>query len=170
MFVRTDNPAALRTELDRAAPGATLVARDAYQVALNENIVQNGWTNKMVTAVLLIYVVIAAVNSLVMYAIGRRREFAVLRLSGTTRPQVLRMVRLEQLFLLGMALTIGIGIAAATLLPMVKGLTGSATPYIPTLGWVAVIGGVVLLGSVSTIVPTRRALRMRPVEAVGIRE
>jgi putative ABC transport system permease protein len=93
-----------------------------------------------------------------------------LRLSGTTRRQVLRMVRMEQALLLGMALAIGAVIAAATLLPTVHGLTGSATPYIPVPGWVAVIGGLLLLGVGATMLPTRRALRMRPVAAIGLRE
>jgi putative ABC transport system permease protein len=130
----------------------------------------NAWTNQMVTGVLLIYVVIAAVNTLAMYALGRRREFAVLRLSGTTRPQVLSMVRLEQVLLLGLALVVGAAIAAATLIPMVKGITGSPTPYIPLAGWVAVIGGVVLLGGAATAMPVRRVLRTRPVEGIGLRE
>jgi putative ABC transport system permease protein len=161
---------AVRSELARIAPGSALVARDAYQAVLDQNMVQNAWTNQMVTGVLLVYVIIAAVNTLVMYALGRRREFAILRLSGTTRPQVLRMVRLEQILLLGFALAVGAAIAAATLIPMVKGITGSATPYIPPAGWAAVIGGVVVLGAVATILPVRRALRTRPVEGIGIRE
>jgi putative ABC transport system permease protein len=161
---------AVRTELARLAPGSSLVARDAYQVGLDENLKENAWTNQMVTGVLLIYVVIAAVNTLAMYALGRRREFAVLRLSGTTRPQVLRMVRLEQVLLLGVSLTVGAAIAAATLIPMVKGITGSATPYIPPAGWAAVIGGVILLGGAATAVPVRRVLRTRPVEGIGLRE
>jgi ABC-type antimicrobial peptide transport system permease subunit len=33
-----------------------------------------------------------------------------------------------------------------------------------------VIGGVVVLGGVATVVPVRRVLRMRPVEAIGLRE
>jgi putative ABC transport system permease protein len=91
-------------------------------------------------------------------------------LSGTTRLQVLRMVRLEQVLLLGLALAVGAAIAAATLIPMVKGITGSATPYIPPAGWVAVIGGVVLLGGAATVMPVRRVLRMPPVDAIGLRE
>jgi putative ABC transport system permease protein len=173
VLLATAGPAALaaaRSELDRVAPGATIIDRDSYQVGLNENLVQNAWANQMITAVLLVYVVIAAVNTLVMYALGRRREFAVLRLSGTTRLQVLRMVRLEQGLLLGLALLLGAAIAAATLIPMVKGITGSATPYIPLTGWIAVIGGVVVLGGTATVLPVRRVLRMRPVEAIGIRE
>jgi putative ABC transport system permease protein len=170
VFVRTDNVSALQAELTHVAPGAALVDRAGYRSELDRNLVQNGWTNRVITAVLLGYVVIAAVNSLAMYALGRRREFAVLRLAGTTRRQVLRMVRVEQVFLLGMALLIGVAIAAATLLPMVHGLTGSATPYIPALGWAAVIGGLVLLGFAASTLPTRRVLRTRPVDAIGIRE
>ena len=172
VFVTGDarSATAVRAELARQAPGSSLVDRDAYQVGLNENLRENAWTNQMVTGVLLIYVVIAAANTLAMYALGRRREFAVLRLSGTTRTQVLGMVRLEQVLLLGLALTVGAAIAAATLVPMVKGITGSATPYIPPAGWAAVIGGVVLLGGGATAVPIRRVLRTRPVEGIGLRE
>ncbi|WP_345475337.1 FtsX-like permease family protein [Actinoallomurus oryzae] len=173
VFVATTGPravAALRAELDTVAPGSSVVSRDAFQVGLDHNLEENAWTNKVVTAVLLIYVVIAAVNTLAMYALGRRREFAVLRLSGTTRTQVLRMVRLEQVLLLGLALVVGAAIAAGTLIPMVKGITGSATPYIPPGGWIAVIGGVVLISVVATLLPARRVLRTRPVDGVGLRE
>lgn len=162
--------AAVRSELGRLSPGSALVARGAYQTGLDENLVQNAWTNQVIVGVLLVYVVIASVNTLVMYALGRRREFAVLRLSGTTRRQVVHMVGLEQALLLGLALAVGGAIAAATLIPMVKGITGSATPYIPPAGWVAVIGGVVVLGGAATAVPVRRVLRMHPVDAIGLRE
>jgi len=162
--------AALRSALGPISPGATVVGSTAYRASLDEDLVQNAWTNRVVTAVLIVYVSIAAANTLVTYALGRRRQFAVLRLSGTTRIQVLRMVRLEQVLLLGIAFAAGIAIAAATLLPMVKGTTGSATPYIPLVGWVAVIGGTVALSAVATMVPVRRTLRMAPVEAIGVRE
>jgi putative ABC transport system permease protein len=160
----------LRADLARTAPGSSVGTRSAYQVGLSADLDQNAWTNKMITAVLVLYVVIAGVNSLVIFSLGRRRQFAVLRLSGTTPAQVLRMVRWELVLLLGFALTIGAAIAAATLVPMVKATTGTASPYIPLAGWVAVIGGTVLLGGLATVVPVRRVLRMRPVEAIGIRE
>ncbi len=150
--------------------GLTVVDRDTYQVALGANLVENAWANQMLTLVLLVYVVIAALNTLVMAALARRREFGVLRLSGTTRSQVLRMVRLEQVLLLGLALALGTAVAAATLVPMVKGITGSATPYIPLAGWVIVIGGTIALGVAGTTLPVRRVLRARPVDAIGVRE
>jgi len=109
------------------------------------------------------------VNTLVTAALGRRRESR--RCAWPGRPlQVLRMVRLEQALLLSLALVVGVVIAAATLVPMIKAVTGSAVPYIPIAGWAAVIGGTVLLGSLATVVPIRRVLRINPVEAIGIRE
>ena len=72
--------------------------------------------------------------------------------------------------LVGLAMVVGGAIAAATLVPMVKGTTGTATPYIPPGGWAAVVGGTVLLAGAATMLPVRRVLRMRPVEAIGIRE
>ncbi len=49
-------------------------------------------------------------------------------------------------------------------------LTGGLRPYAPA-GWLAAILGVsALLALVALSVPTRQALRTRPVEAIGIRE
>ena len=78
------------------------------------------------------------------------------------------MVRLEQALLVGLAMVVGGAIAAATLVPMVKGTTGTATPYIPPGGWAAVVGGTVLLAGAATMLPVRRVLRMRPVEGRSV--
>lgn len=150
--------------------GVTVLDRDAYQVALGTDLVQSAWTSQMITLVLLVYAVIAALNTLVMAALARRREFGVLRLSGTTRSQLMRMARLEQVLLLGLALVLGTAVAAATLIPLVKGVTGSATPYISPAGWGIVIGGTIALGILGTATPVRRVLRARPVDAIGVRE
>jgi putative ABC transport system permease protein len=156
--------------LGRVAPGASIVDRSDYQAVLDKDLAQNAWSNQVIVGVLLCYVSIAAVNSLAIAAMGRRRELATLRLAGTTRTQILRMVRAEQALLLTVGLVIGGAVAAATLLPMVRGLTGTATPYIPLTGWASVIGGTVLLGSLATLLPIRRLLRVNPVEAIGVRD
>jgi putative ABC transport system permease protein len=114
--------------------------------------------------------VIAALNTLAMAALGRRAELAILRLAGATRSQLLRMVRIEQAVLLGLALVIGGAVAAVTLVPMVKGTTGSAAPYIPAEGWLAVIGGTILLGMAGTLLPIRGVLRTHPIQAIGLHE
>lgn len=160
----------VRAELARAVPGATVLDRAQYRVGLDKDLAANAWANRVLVAVLLGYVVLAALNTLIMYVLARRREFGVLRLAGTTPRQVRQMVALEQVLLLGFALVVGAAVAAATLIPMVKGTTGSATPYVPLGGWIAAVGGVVALGVVGTAVPARRALHAGAVEAVGIRE
>jgi putative ABC transport system permease protein len=170
VLIRTDNPAALGRAVARLAPGARVVGRRGYQAVLDSDVKQSGWTSEVVIAVLLVYVVIAAVNTLISAALARRRELASLRLAGTTRRQITRMVQLEQGVLLSIALGMGTAIAAATLLPMVRGSTGSAVPYIPPAGWAAVIGGTVLLGFAATMAPTRAVLRDNPVAAIGVRE
>lgn len=160
----------LRQQVAAQAPGSLLESRAAFRATLDSEIVQNGWTERTIIAVLLLYVAIAAVNTLVMHTLGRRREFAVLRLAGTTRRQVLRMAALELVLVLGLTLLVGLAIAAVTLVPLVKGTTGTSVPYIPAAGWIAVIGGVVVLGALATAVPACMALRTLPVEAIGVRE
>lgn len=161
---------AIRGVLHHVAPGASLRTTASYRAALERSSAPGTWTNQLIAASLLVYGIIAAVNALAMYALARRREFAILRLAGTTRRQVLRMVQLEHVLLLGLSLLVGAMVSAATLVPTVNGLTGSLVPYIPVAGWVLVIGGVVLLGGLTMLLPVRRALRMRPVDAIGIRE
>jgi hypothetical protein len=76
---------------------------------------------------------------MVMAALARRRELALLRIVGVTRRQIKNMVHAEQAGLLGVALVIGASIAAITLTLVVNALTGDPVPYVPTLGWIAVL-------------------------------
>src|SRR5215831_18758385 len=113
---------------------------------------------------------IAVLNTLIMIALPRRRELALLRLVGATTRQVQSMVRWEATLIITIGLGIGLAIAATALLPLSHALTGGLSPYVPA-GWLAAILGVsALLALVALSVPTRLALRTRPVEAIGIRE
>src|SRR6266480_1846846 len=63
--------------------------------------------------------------------------------------------------------THSLAIAATALLPLSHALTGGLRPYAPA-GWLAaILGFSALLALVALSVPTRRALRTRPVEAIG---
>ena len=161
---------AIREVVARAAPFAVVQARADYRTGLDRQVVQSAWANRVIVVVLLVYVAIAAVNTLVMYALQRRREFGILRLAGTTLRQLRRMAWLEQVLVLGVALAVGTASAAAALIPMVKGVTGSATPYVPATGWLTAIAAVLGLGVVATVFPVRRTLRVRAIDAVGARE
>ena len=95
---------------------------------------------------------------------------AIMGPTGATTRQVRSMARWEAILIITIGLGIGLAIAATALLPLSHALTGGFRPYAPA-GWLAAILGVsALLALVALSVPTRRALRTRPVEAIGIRE
>jgi putative ABC transport system permease protein len=62
----------------------------------------------------LLYALIAIVNTMVMSAADRRRDFAILRLAGSVRRQVLGMVALEALLVVVTAAVLGLLVTAVT--------------------------------------------------------
>ncbi|GAA3364986.1 hypothetical protein GCM10017744_065900 [Streptomyces antimycoticus] len=104
------------------------------------------------------FAAVAAVNTLVMTVLDRRRELGTLRLIGTTQRQVLGMVRWEALLVATAGIALGTAIALATLVPMMRGLTGE-DPYVPPLTYAGFAGAAVALGLAATALPARVALR-----------
>ncbi|GAB2611487.1 ABC transporter permease [Paractinoplanes abujensis] len=165
ILVRTDGHA------DRALASLGQV-RTAGELTgqLSRDLAISAWLNKLLITVMVAYAALAAGNTMVMAALARGRELAVLRLAGVTRRQVRRMVNAEQVGLLGAALTVGVVIAGMTLVAVVRALTGTLVPYVPPLGWVVVLGGATALALVTTILPVSRLLRIPPVRAAGTKE
>jgi putative ABC transport system permease protein len=157
-------------EVAAAHPGSALVDAGSLTGRLAEDLALSAWLNRLLIAVMVGYTVVAAANTMVMTALARRREFAVLRLAGVTRRQVKRMINAEQAGLLGVAVLLGGAIAALTLSSVVRALTGSFVPYVPPLGLVAVLGGTTVLALATTILPVGRLLRVPPVEHIGLKE
>lgn len=90
--------------------------------------------------VLLGFIALGALNSLVMTTLGRRDEFALLQVVGTSRAQVLRTGVVEAL-VVGVA---SVALAVLTVLPAVLGVTyGFAHATVPTLTW-PLIGALLL--------------------------
>lgn len=157
-------------KLAEGYPAGGVIGADRLTGELAKDLAISAWLNKLLVAVLIGYSVLAAANTLTMAALARTREVALLRLVGVTRRQVKRMVNAEQAALLGVALAIGGAIAAVTLSSIVNAVAGQRVPYVPVLGWVAIIGGTVTLALVATVLPIGRLLRTPPVEGMGIRE
>ncbi|MFI1676859.1 FtsX-like permease family protein [Streptomyces sp. NPDC020607] len=132
--------------------------RDGYATAQSMDNELNAWANTTMAAVLGGFAAIAAINTLVMTVLDRRRELGTLRLIGSTRRQVLRMIRWEALLVACAGIVIGSAIAFATLVPMMKGLTGES-PYVPPLVYGSFVGAVLIMGLASATIPARAALR-----------
>lgn len=144
-------------ELKPLTAQGTLLDRDDYTTTQSKDRAVGAWANTTMAAVLGGFAAVAAANTLVMTVLDRRRELGTLRLIGSTRRQVLRMVRWEALLVTCAGVIIGTAIALATLVPMMKGLTGEG-PYIPPLLYASFAGSAVVLGLVATGVPARAAL------------
>ncbi|MEV6235132.1 ABC transporter permease [Lentzea sp. NPDC051838] len=126
--------------------------------------------NLVAVGVILGYVAISVSNTLVMSTAARRREFALLRLVGTKRRQVKKMMRMEALVTVGLAAVMGTLVAALPLTLLSIGFTGSPVPSGPAWVYPAVLAGAALLGIVSIAVSTGLTLRAKPVDAIGSRE
>ncbi|MEU0072346.1 FtsX-like permease family protein [Streptomyces sp. NPDC006332] len=136
----------------------TVLDRADHTAAQSAERELNAWANAVMAAVLGGFAAVAAANTLVMTVLDRRGELGTLRLIGSTRRQVLRMVRWEALLVVLAGIALGTAIALATLIPMTKGLTGQG-PYIPPPVYGAFAGGIVLLGLTAVTLPARAALR-----------
>lgn len=135
---------------------------DASGYAVEQNVDRElgAWANYTMAAVLGGFAVIAAVNTLVMTVLDRRRELATLRLVGSTRRQVLHMLHWESLLVSVAGVALGTTIAMITLTPMVRGLTGES-PHIPPLLYATFAATAVSLGLLAVTLPARAALRDR---------
>jgi putative ABC transport system permease protein len=130
----------------------------------------NRWLGPIFVAMIFAFTSIAVINTLAMIALRRGRELALLQLVGATARQVRSMARWEAVLIIAMGLGVGLAIAATALLPLSHALTGGLRPYVPGRPLAAILGISALLALVALALPTRRALRARPIEAIGIRE
>jgi putative ABC transport system permease protein len=151
-------------------PGLVVLDQDGLAAAGQAQRKAQSWPSLIALAVLLVYVVIAVVNTLVMATAARGQEFALLRLIGAGRAQVVRMMRIESLLVAGFATVIGTLAAIPPLVGISLGLTESPIPSVSAPVYGAIIGATAALGLLAMGTPTRVALRAHPVDAIGIRE
>jgi putative ABC transport system permease protein len=105
------------------------------------------------------FTLIAVVNTLIMAVLDRRREFALLRMIGTTRSQVRRLARWESLVVTLIAVAGGTVINLITLIAFAHGMTGSWTPSIPAPAYLAVLACAAAVTFLTTEAAVRSALR-----------
>ncbi|WP_212764392.1 FtsX-like permease family protein [Streptomyces sp. I05A-00742] len=158
----------LMDELDRLAarhPGLKVSDRDAVNAQREENTRTQMWANYLIVGMLVAYTTLSVINSTVVSVGNRRREFALLRLTGTTKGQVLRMMSVESLYVTAVGLILGTAAAATTLVPFNLSVSDTCLPSGPLSIYLTVVAAAGVVTLASTLVPTWAALRARPVEA-----
>jgi len=172
VLIETDHPAAVAQRLEALAPrypGMRVSGRASFATATDADQEMNRWFGPQFVAEIFAFTSIAVVNTLLMIALRRRRELALMRLVGATPRQVRSMARWEAVLIITIGLGTGLAIAATALLPLSHALNGGL-PYIPLRPFAAILGGTALLALLALALPTRRMLRARPVEAIGVGE
>ncbi|MGW7140213.1 FtsX-like permease family protein [Streptomyces xanthophaeus] len=145
-------------------PGVTVLsARDADR-ARAERQDAGAEVNLLAMGLVLAFTAIAVVNTLAMSTAERVREFAMLRLAGAKRRQVLRMIRTEALAVVLIGVVLGSLIALAVLTAFSVGMTGAAAPSVLPVVYAGVVGAAGLLALAATALPGRAALRVAPVD------
>lgn len=120
-----------------------------------------------------LYAIIGVVNSIVIAGATRGREFAVARVSGLTRRQVIRGALLESTVVTGIALALGFAAAAGTaiaVLIVTASVTGTAMLTVPWTLVAAVILGALALTATTSLLSSWSATRPAPVTLVRGRE
>src|SRR4051812_2412018 len=173
VLVQTSDPTAVAGRLRVLAaryPGLRVSDRASLATASDAEREANRWLGPLFVAIIFAFTSIAVVNTLTMIALQRGRELGLLRLVGGTRRQVRSMARWEAGLIIAIGLGVGLAIAATALLPLSHALTGTLTPHVPLDQLGAILGISALLALLALALPTRRALRARPVEAIGVGE
>ncbi|MFI5711291.1 FtsX-like permease family protein [Kribbella sp. NPDC051620] len=120
-----------------------------------------------------IYAAVAVVNAIVMAAADRRREFALARMAGLTRPQVLLVALLESLTVVLVGILLGCLVAAAALAGIATGTAntyGTAVVAIPWHLLALILSSSLAVVGATAAVTTWLATKPPPLSLLGGRE
>ncbi|MER5372448.1 ABC transporter permease [Streptomyces sp. NPDC002553] len=153
--VRADDAPAASDEETRAAEADRQRRRNAVGI-------------KVLMAPLIVFSGVGILNTLLLATRQRRREFAVLRLSGGTTGQLLRMLLWESLAVVIAGVATAGAVVGAFLVVLSQRLAPFGVETAAVLPWdqlARVVAGCAALGLLGVLVPARSALRVRAVRA-----
>jgi putative ABC transport system permease protein len=120
-----------------------------------------------------LYAAVAVVNAVIIAGAERTAEFAVARVTGLSRPQVVRMALIEASAVTAIGLALGGLVAAGALAGIAAagvravGVPLVAVPWTPLL---LLVPGAFLVTGAASVWSTLSATRRRPVTLVTARE
>ncbi|MFJ9904463.1 FtsX-like permease family protein [Streptomyces sp. NPDC101152] len=164
ILIRTDGTPAARNALAVSRPGFTLT--DTAPASGLRNAPPEVWINLATIVVLLVYLLLSIANKLVAATAQRRVELAALRLNGTTPRQIRTMVRREAAVTALTALVTALLLSAVPLALLGQGFLGHPWPSGPPWLLPALALTVTATAFLTTELPTRRALRTPPADAI----
>ncbi|WP_157429855.1 FtsX-like permease family protein [Actinomadura oligospora] len=117
-----------------------------------------------------VYAIVAIVNAMVIAGTERRREFAVARLTGLSRRQVVQAALLEASGVTLIGVGLGLVVAFAALGGFLFGPSGTEILAVPWTLIVLIVLGAFGISSLTSVLTTRSATRPAPVTLAAARE
>ncbi|GIF52145.1 putative ABC transport system permease protein [Asanoa ferruginea] len=152
VYLHTDDPA-VANKIRAGWPAATTPkAGDASTQ-------QAAW--ELLVAIALVFTAVAVVNTFAIATVGRRTEYATLRLTGATVAQVRRMATIEAGIAVAVALFWGVLVTSIVLGAFGLAQDGGLHLIVDPLRYAALVGTVVVLGVLAGAVPIRAVVRGR---------
>ncbi|QWF77270.1 ABC transporter permease [Amycolatopsis sp. CA-230715] len=150
-----------------AGPRTIVGDGDALAAEFATGVDVQAWISYLLAVLAIAYAAIAAVNTLGVAVLSRRRELALQRLAGATRRQVSRMLFLEGATIGVLALALGTVISLFSVLPIAIA-TGSVLPSGPVWVFVAVVAAAFLIVWPVTAITAGLAMKRKPVEELSL--
>ncbi|MER7249500.1 FtsX-like permease family protein [Kribbella sp. NPDC000426] len=151
-------------KLAAAHPTVQVADRSTLVAANAEDLQTQAWVNYMLVGMLIAYTAVSVVNTLVSSTLRRRREFALQRLTGSTRLQVMRMLWTESTLVTLAGVTLGTAVALACLLPFSAKVANSTLPTGPLWIYGVIVAAATILTFGSTLIPATTTLRHAPTQ------
>lgn len=167
------DPQAVREEIQAAGLGEVVTVAESISRARAAQDDLNWSINIVIMGLSGLYALIAVINSVVIATSERKAEFAVARVTGLKRRQVLWMALVESWAVTTIALLLASLAAGAALLGIrgaIERLVGVPVVAVPwTLAAIVVVGSFLVVG-ITTLWTAAVATRPRPVTLVTARE
>jgi putative ABC transport system permease protein len=125
------------------------------------------WLRQAELALLACFAAVSTLNTLAAVTSERRREFALLRLAGATRPQLMRTLIVEAALTTAVGVLLGAAVAGAASAAFSKAVTGSPVPSVPSAACWFIVAGAALLTVPAILATGLRAVRGPAAELVG---
>ncbi|MCQ1947825.1 FtsX-like permease family protein [Arthrobacter sp. zg-Y1116] len=140
-------------------PSLRVGDRGALEASLQEGLNINALINGLLLLVVLAYAMVAVTNTVAVSTLGRRRELAMLRLTGATRAQVRRLLITETAVCAAVGIAIAVIAACAAVLPTAVVVGASPLAPLPLAIAGALCAAVALTTLPVAAMTARRAMR-----------
>ncbi|GAA2605618.1 FtsX-like permease family protein [Actinomadura fulvescens] len=151
-------------------PTVKVLDASAYAQLSRSGLSQSTTNVYIVLGLLVAFTAISIVNTCVMGTAERAREFALLRLVGASRGQVVRTICMETAIVAVIGTIVGTAIGLVALAGASGALTGTMSLHPSASRFAIVLMAVAALSLLVSLLPAAMVMRYRPATALGRRE